>query len=79
MTPLCSEVDRHFKSGRKDILAHKTAAFRCYSGCAFSGLFANLFELATFDDSHHGFSIDARISPKVEAASLRCAGTLFAQ
>jgi hypothetical protein len=26
-----------------------------------------------------GFSIDARISPKVEAASLRCAGTLFAQ
>ena len=34
MAPLCSEVDRHFESVRKDILAHKTAAFRCCAECA---------------------------------------------
>ena len=38
MAPLCSEVDQHFESGRKDILAYKTAAFGCYSDCNCSGL-----------------------------------------
>ena len=43
--PLCSEIDWHFESGRKDILADKTGAFRCYSGCACSGLFATFYSL----------------------------------
>jgi len=27
------EIYRHFETGRKDILAHKTAAFGCHSRC----------------------------------------------
>ena len=40
MAPLCSEIDRHFECGLKDVLAHKTAAFRCCAECACSGLLA---------------------------------------